>query len=149
MKIHELMSRNVTTLGPHATIQQAARLMESENVGLLPIMGIDNIPLGIVTDRDLAVRAISKRLPPETPVSEAMTHQVFTVTESDDLSAALKLMESKRVGRVLVCDNGGRLVGVLSLIDVISHEGVGANQVGRALRSRTPVAAGRGTAEVL
>ncbi len=139
MKVHEVMSQHVTTLCPQATIQQAARLMQMEGVGMLPIMGMNNIPIGVLTDRDLALRAIGKRLPPETPVQETMTHNVYSVRENDELEMALQLMEEKRISRVLVCDNAGKLIGVLSLIDALSQSDVRATRLSEALRARTPV----------
>lgn len=137
MKVQELMSPHVTTLGPQATLQQAARVMQTEGVGLLPIMGMNNIPIGIVTDRDLALRGIGKRYLPETPVREVMTHSVYAVRENDELEVALILMESKKICRVLVCDDSGKLVGVLSLIDAICQPGTKTLHLAEALRSRT------------
>lgn len=119
MKLREVMNSNIKSVGPATTIQEAAKLMKTDQVGLLPIVGPGDALMGVVTDRDLAIRVLAEGMAPKAHVREAMTHQVQTLGEEADLQEALDLMESKKIGRVLVTDDRGKLTGVISLSDAI------------------------------
>lgn len=136
------MSKNVTTIGPETSLKDAADLMGRMGIGMLPIVAQGELPLGVITDRDIALRAFGNGLPASTKVSEAMSHGVQMVFEDRELDYALSEMARLKVRRLLVCDHALQLVGVLSLADVVAapEPEAGISKVSRALRRRTRAA---------
>jgi CBS domain-containing protein len=105
-------------VSPETPLSQAAELMESEDVGALPVLDGEHLA-GMITDRDIVVRAVAKGKDPRgMPVREIATKDVVTVGPEDSLSEALRLMASHQVRRLPVVDQDNRLVGVLAQADV-------------------------------
>jgi len=99
-------------------ISEAASLMESENVGSLPVLEGEELA-GMITDRDIVVRAVAKGKDPRgMPVREVVSRELVTVYAEDDLSNALTKMASEQVRRLPVVDEDNRLVGILAQADV-------------------------------
>jgi len=99
-------------------VTEAAELMESEDVGSLPVLEGDELA-GMITDRDIVIRAIARGKDPRgMPVREVSTRDVVAVRGDEDLSEALKLMASHQVRRLPVVDESNHLVGVLAQADV-------------------------------
>lgn len=121
MNVQEAMSKQVKSVFPETTIRDAAILMRNESVGMLPVLGANNVPVGVVTDRDLAVRAIANGLPETAPVREAMTERPQTIFVDKSIEEAMDLMDTFHIRRVMVCDEKGELRGVLSLGDIASR----------------------------
>ena len=118
MKIKDVMTRGVECVRPETTLQEAAAKMKSLNVGPLPVCEGDR-PIGIVTDRDIVVRAIAEgRDPRTTPIREVMTSGVVSVQETDDVKDAARLMKERQIRRVVVVSNDKRVVGIVSLGDI-------------------------------
>jgi len=118
MKVREIMSSPVETIGPEAMITEAAEKMKSCDVGILPVMKEDEI-LGTITDRDIVVRVIAKNLDPEnTPVRRAMTAKPMSCSEDTDMEEAARMMEEKKVHRLLVLGSDGTVAGILSIGDI-------------------------------
>lgn len=141
MKLHDVMSTEVKTVEAQATLAEAAMTMKLANVGLLPVIGPTSKPIGVITDRDIAIRSLADGLSPNVQVRQAMSPTVYMVREDDDLQVALDLMKEKKIERVLITDQYGSLVGVLSLNDatILCTEGSQTVDVNRALRSRVSV----------
>ena len=119
MKVSELMTREVRTCQPQDSLDQAARLMWDGDCGILPVVGPGGRVQGMVTDRDACMAAYTKgRRLGEIRVSDVMATQVFTCSSGDDVEKALSIMEAKRVRRLPVLDDSGKLAGILSLNDV-------------------------------
>ena len=117
-KVHEVMTGRPRAVAPDTPLSEAAQLMESEDVGALPVVEGDSVT-GMVTDRDIVVRAVAKGKDPRgMPVREVSTRDVVAVHPDEDLSEALKLMASHQVRRLAVVDDDNRLVGVVSQADV-------------------------------
>jgi CBS domain-containing protein len=117
-KVQDVMTGRPRAVSPDTPISEAAQLMESEDVGSLPVLEGDQLA-GVVTDRDIVVRAIAKGKDPRgMPVREVSSRDVVTVRADEDLSEALRLMASNQVRRLPVVDEDNRLVGVLSQADV-------------------------------
>jgi CBS domain-containing protein len=117
-KVHEVMSDSPRCVTPDTTISEAAELMEEEDVGSLPVIDGEHLA-GMVTDRDIVIRAIAKGKDPRgMPVREVASRELFTIHANDDLSDALKLMAARQVRRLPVVDEENRLVGVLAQADV-------------------------------
>lgn len=117
MKIRDVMSRDVQVALPGDTVQAAAARMGAGDFGFMPVAEGDRL-VGTLSDRDIAVRITGAGKPPSTPVSEAMTPEVVTVLDTDDLKAALDAMSGSQIRRLPVVDKHGRLVGVVSLGDL-------------------------------
>jgi CBS domain-containing protein len=118
MKLKDVMTPNVECVGPDATIREAARKMRDLDVGPLPICDNDRLA-GMVTDRDLAVRAVAEgRDPNATCVRDVMTPEVVYCFEDQDVREAARVMEEKQLRRLLVLNRDKRLVGIVSLGDL-------------------------------
>jgi CBS domain-containing protein len=113
--VGDVMVRGVVTIHPSATLVAAAQVMRNANVGALPI--VENGALrGLVTDRDLVVRALARGVDPEaTPVRYFESDEVIAVRPDWDVEEALEVMRASHVGRLPVTDEDGRLVGIVTL----------------------------------
>jgi CBS domain-containing protein len=115
--IRDAMTPNPTTVGPSTTAREAAQKMKSEDVGSLPIVEGDRL-VGVVTDRDLAIRVLAEDKSAETAVSEIASKDVVTIDPQQGLEEAARLMAEHQVRRLPVCEENGRLVGVVAQADV-------------------------------
>jgi len=117
-KVREVMTDRPRCVTLETPISEVAELMESEDIGSLPVLDGEQLA-GMVTDRDIVVRAIAKGKDPRgMPVREVASREPVTVYAEDDLSNALKKMAIEQVRRLPVVDDDNRLVGVLSQADV-------------------------------
>jgi|SRR5437016_12842474 len=115
MKIAEVMTRGAELTNPEATLQEVAKTMAKEDVGFLPVGDHDRM-VGMITDRDIAVRAVAKgRDPKTTKVREVMTDRVLYCFEDGDIEKAAESMSRELVRRLSIVDRHKRLVGVVSL----------------------------------
>jgi CBS domain-containing protein len=123
-KVADVMSKDVKLASPDDTVQQAARLMAEEDTGALPVGENDRL-LGMVTDRDLAVRAVAAgKDPAKTKLREVMSGEPRYVFEDEPVERAAASMAEQQVRRLAVLNRDKRLVGVLSLGD-LTREAVG------------------------
>jgi len=123
MQVKEVMTVKPECVGPDDTLQQAARLMKSLDVGPLPVCEKDRVA-GMLTDRDIVVRCVAEGKDPRaTPVRVAMTEGVSYCFEDDDVSIAAEQMKQKQVRRLLVLNRDKRLVGIVSLGDLAVETG--------------------------
>jgi CBS domain-containing protein len=117
-KVREVMTERPRCVTLETPISEAAQLMESEDVGSLPVLEDDQLA-GMVTDRDIVIRAVAKGKDPRgMPVREVASRELVTVYADDDLANALQKMASEQVRRLPVVDEENRLVGVLAQADV-------------------------------
>jgi CBS domain-containing protein len=118
MKVRDLMTRDVEALAPGATLEEAAQKMAASNVGSLPVL-VDRRPVGVITDRDIVVRALAEGLrASETKVSSVMSADVVRCREDDDVEKAAGIMAEARLRRIPVVDAAGELTGVVALGDI-------------------------------
>jgi CBS domain-containing protein len=123
MKVSEVMTRDAEIISPNASIAEAAEKMKELDIGPLPVCDGVQV-LGMVTDRDITVRATSAGLDPQTTkVSEVMTPDVVYVYEDQDVKDAAKLMAEKQIRRLIVLNRDKRLAGIVSLGDVAVEKG--------------------------
>jgi CBS domain-containing protein len=121
------MKRDVECLSPLDPAQSVAKRMRDRNVGFLPVCDEDNSVLGIVTDRDIVVRLVADEMPLATPVKEIMSFDVVSCHPRDDVRRAQQLMGDNRTSRIVCVDDLGRLVGTISLADILRRQsGIGA-----------------------
>ena len=117
MKVSEVMTRDVQTVRPDQRVQEAASFMLSADAGSIPVTDGDRL-IGMITDRDIAVRGIAKGYGPDTPVSELMTGDVICARDSDDVEDIASKMSEAQVRRLPVIDDQERLCGIVSLGDL-------------------------------
>jgi len=117
MKVSDVMTREVQTVRPDQPVQEAASFMLNADAGSVPVTEGDRL-LGMITDRDIAVRAVAKGYGPETPVRDVMTNDVICARDSDDVADAATKMSEAQVRRLPVVDSDERLCGIVSLGDL-------------------------------
>jgi CBS domain-containing protein len=117
MKISDVMTRDVETIRPDQTAQDAARFMLKAEAGSIPVTDGDRL-LGMITDRDIAVRGVAKGHGPDTPVSELMTGDVICARVGDDVRDVASRMSEAQVRRLPVIDEDEKLCGIVSLGDL-------------------------------
>jgi CBS domain-containing protein len=117
MKVSEVMTRDVQTVRPDQRVQDAASFMLSADAGSIPVADGDRL-IGMITDRDIAVRGIAKGYGPDTPVRELMTDEIVCVREDDDVDDVASKMSKAQVRRLPVIDSNERLCGIVSLGDL-------------------------------
>ena len=117
MNIRDLMTSDVQTVSPTDTAQQAASFMLSADTGSIPVCDGDRI-VGMITDRDIAVRGVGKGLGPDCSVADLMSKDVVCARDTDDVLAIAQQMSDKQVRRMPVVDSDDRLVGMVSLGDL-------------------------------
>jgi len=121
MKVSEAMTRDVRIVSPEQTIREAAQEMARIDAGVLPVGENDRL-VGMITDRDIAVRAVAEGKSPDVKVRDVMSGQVLYCYENDDLDDVAKNMGEMKVRRMPVLDRDKRLVGILSLGDVALND---------------------------
>ena len=132
MKVRESMTRDVLVAHPDQSVAEVARLMVERDIGVLPVGENDRL-VGMLTDRDIAVRVVAEGKGPETKVSEAMSREVLYCYDDDDLNTVAGNMADLQVRRLPVVNRDKRLVGIVSIGDVAICEG--ATMTGRAVAS--------------
>jgi len=123
MKISEVMTTEVETVSADQTAREAAAFMLRADAGSIPVCEGDKV-IGMITDRDIAVRGIAEGRGPDTPVSELMSDGIICAHEDDDVREVARRMSEEQVRRLPVIDSEERLVGIVSLGD-LSRETVG------------------------
>jgi CBS domain-containing protein len=122
MQVRDVMTKNPECVTPAATIREAAQLMQRQNVGIVPVVeekGSKRL-LGVITDRDIAIRVVAEGRDGATRVSEIMSaSQIKTCTPDDDVSAAMEMMANEQVRRVPIIDDRGALVGIIAQADIV------------------------------
>jgi CBS domain-containing protein len=111
------MTSNVTTATREMTLREVAMLMRDEDVGSLPVTENGKL-VGIVTDRDIVVRALAEGKDIETNVGDVMTGEIFSVKAGDFVFEAIRLMGDRQVRRVPVVNENGELAGIIAMADV-------------------------------
>ena len=128
MKVSEVMTRDVQTVRPDQRVQDAASFMLSADAGSIPVTDGERL-IGMITDRDIAVRGVAKGYGPDTPVRELMTDDVICARDSDDVEDIASKMSEAQVRRLPVIDEQERLCGIVSLGDLSREtEGESAHQ---------------------
>jgi len=134
MQICEVMTRQVETVTPDASLQQAAMAMEAMGVGSLPVCDGRRL-IGTLTDRDIVVRGVATgRSPVEMQVSECMTEDISWAYEEEDAEEVLARMKTLQIRRIAVLDKEKNLVGIVSLGDIATEpRAANLKEVGEAI----------------
>lgn len=121
MKVSEVMTREVATVRPDQSAQDAASFMLRADAGSIPVTEGDRL-IGMITDRDIAVRGVAKGFGPDTPVRDLMTNDIVCARVDDDVEEVASKMSEAQVRRLPVVDQQERLCGIVSLGD-LAREG--------------------------
>ena len=117
MKVSEVMTRDVQLVSPQQSICDAAKMMAECDAGALPVGDGDRL-VGVVTDRDIAIRAVGENRGPDTPVGEVMTKQVLYCFDDESVEHVAENMGEQQVRRLPVLNRDKRLVGIVSIGDL-------------------------------
>ena len=118
MKVHEIMTEDVSVIRPDSTLKQAAQEMRELGVGALPVCDGERL-IGMLTDRDITIRAVAEGLNPnDTSVSACMSPDLVYCFEDDDIDEAEGLMQKKQIRRLPVISRDKKLVGILAIGDL-------------------------------
>jgi CBS domain-containing protein len=124
MLVSDVMTRGVECISPDATLQEAAAKMKALDVGPLPVCGPNDKLVGMITDRDITVRAVSDGRDPATArVREVMTPDVIYCFDDQDVDEAAQMMKDRQVRRLMVLNRDKRLIGIVSLGDLAVETG--------------------------
>lgn len=139
-RIADIMSTDLCTVEPQESLRRAAQLMQEHDIGALPVCQ-DRQLLGMLTDRDIAVRAVADGLDAEsTCVSDVMSGDVQCCTEDQDTVEAMRLMGDRQLRRLPVLDADRQLVGIVALADLATRQDRHIDQTVREIS--TPAAGG-------
>lgn len=139
MSVGQICVRDVDLADPNEAVQIAARRMNSRNVGTLMVLDIESRPIGILTDRDLAIRVVGKGLDPiETTVRDVMSKAPDCVRETTPIETALSHMRATPCRRLPVVDDDGKLVGLVSLDDILDLLSEEFSEIGQLVRHESP-----------
>lgn len=117
MKVSEVMTRDVQTVRPDQTAREAANFMLNADAGSIPVTEGDRL-IGMITDRDIAVRGIAKGNGPDTPVRDLMSNDIVCARDNDDIEEVATKMSQAQVRRLPVIDEQERLCGIVSIGDL-------------------------------
>jgi CBS domain-containing protein len=117
MKVREVMTGDVRLADPDRSIREAAQMMAEQDIGSLPVGENDRL-VGMITDRDIAVRAVSKGLGPDTKIREVMSKEVKYCFDDEELDGVAHNMGDVKVRRMPVLNRDKRLVGIIALSDL-------------------------------
>ena len=121
MQVHEIMTAEAVCFRESDPVMAIARRMREQNIGFVPICDERGRPVGTVTDRDIAIRvAAEDKKASRTVAREIMAHESVTCRASDEVERAESIMAEHHKSRIMVVDDDGRLVGVLSLADLVT-----------------------------
>jgi CBS domain-containing protein len=117
MQVREIMTRDVKLLTPRDSIREAAIRMRDEDIGSLPVTDGDRL-IGVVTDRDLVVRALAEGQDPDTPIGQAMTERVLYCFDDEPVESVAENMARNQIRRLPVVTREKRLCGIVALGDI-------------------------------
>ena len=117
MKIKEVMTKNIKSVTPQSGIDEAAKIMENDDTGFVPVV-TDGILCGVITDRDIALRCVAQNTNPQKlAAKDIMSTRVVHISPDNSVTEAARLMAKEQIRRLPVCEEG-KLVGVITLGDI-------------------------------
>lgn len=121
MKVQDIMTKDPSCVTPDATVREAAQVMGREDVGIIPVVAgqSDRKLVGVVTDRDIAIRCVAEGKDGSCRVRDVMSsEEIATCTENDEVNNVMEAMRSEKVRRIPIVDERGSLVGIVSQADL-------------------------------
>ena len=122
MKVKELMTTDVKRCSPETNLAAAAKIMWEGDCGAVPVTDERNHVVGVITDRDICIAAATRpHTEGEIPVQDVMSKTLYTCSPGDDVRSALETMKSRKIRRLPVVEQGGKLAGILSIHDIAAQ----------------------------
>ena len=118
MHVRDILTQNPTCCGPDTSVQVAAKLMVDNDCGEIPVLDDNGIPVGVITDRDIACRCVAEGKGHDTRVGDVMSTPVVTVTPTTSIADCCAAMEENQIRRVPVVDDAGKCCGMVSQADI-------------------------------
>ena len=119
IRVEDIMTKALITVNPATTAHQIAKMMEQGGIGAV-IVKENEIPTGIITDRDYATKVAANNMPLDTPVEKIMSSPLITINHNDSIAAAADMMTSKKI-RKLAVSNQGTIVGIITSTDLVNQ----------------------------
>lgn len=118
-KVADIMTRALISVNPSTTIFQVAKMMEMGGFGAI-IVKEDNLPKGIITDRDFAIKIAVNKYPLDTPVHKIASYPLQTISSNESILAAADLMSTRKIRKLVVVDDG-KVVGIITSTDIVNQ----------------------------
>lgn len=118
MKVKDIMSKSMVTANITNSVSEVSRMMKEYDIGFIPVKSDDDF-IGVITDRDIVIRAISKGIELNNEIEKYITNYIITIESDADIDEALELMSSEKIKRLLV-EEKREIVGIISLSDILS-----------------------------
>ena len=120
--VKDVMTKSIISADPSTTIFQIANLMEKGGIGAI-LVKKDNIPAGIITDRDFATRITTQKLPPDTPIDKVASYPLVTINLNESILSAANLMSSKKIRKLAVVEDE-KVIGIITSTDLVNQLGL-------------------------
>ena len=117
--VKDIMTTALISVNPTTTTFQIAKMMDQGGIGAIIVKDNDD-PVGIITDRDFAVKIAANNLPSDTPVEKTMSSPLITINHSEPISAAAEMMSSKKIRKLAVSENG-KIIGIITSTDLVNQ----------------------------
>ena len=117
--VKDIMTTALISVNPTTTIFQIARMMDQGGIGAIIVKDNDD-PVGMITDRDFAIKIAANNLPSDTPVEKTMSSPLITINHSEPISAAAEMMSSKKIRKLAVSENG-KIIGIITSTDLVNQ----------------------------
>jgi len=117
--VKDIMNKALISVNPTTPAFQIAKMMELEVIGAI-LVKENETHVGIITDRDFAIKITANKLPLDTPVKEIMSSPIITINPNEPISAAAKMMSSKKIRKLAVSENG-KIIGLITSTDLVNH----------------------------
>jgi len=117
--VKDIMTTALISVNPTTTTFQIAKMMDQGGIGAIIVKDNDD-PVGIITDRDFAVKIAANNLPSDTQVEKIMSSPLITINHSDPISAAAEMMSSKKIRKLAVSENG-KIIGIITSTDLVNQ----------------------------
>jgi len=117
--VSAIMTKNLITVNSNTTVFQIANLMEKGGIGAI-LVKKDNVPAGIITDRDFAIKIAVNKYPLDTPVNKIASYPLQKINANDSILAAAEQMSSKKIRKLAVI-NDDKVIGIITSTDIVTH----------------------------
>jgi len=117
--VKDIMSKSVISVDPSTTVFQIANLMEKGGIGAI-LVKKDNVPAGIVTDRDFAIKITTQKLSLDTPIDKVASNPLITINSNESILVAANLMSSKKIRKLAVVEDD-KVIGIITSTDLVNE----------------------------
>jgi len=117
--VKDIMTKALISVDPLTTVFQIAKMMEQGGIGAV-LVKKDNVPAGIITDRDFAIKVAVNNYPLDTPVDKVASYPLVTINSNDSISAAADMMTTKKIRKLAVLEDG-KVVGIITSTDLVNQ----------------------------